>query len=306
MVILIVIGIILISLLIIAATSLIIHCYFFKKGTLIKEENFKLSSCKKPTWSPALITDILDNSSQANINKIFNIKVPHDTKFGAADPFLVKGWVFAELMENNRGYIGVSNKQITKNTSTLEFVPIIRENFHMSYPSVFKSGNFWYMIPETWEDNNVILYKAIKFPFKWKRLKNIVFEYPGLDSIHFKSGNIWYLFTTHQKTGENMFLTTNNFPEGDWFRIKENPFKNKYRGGGSALYINKKVILPVQPPCSGERGYGCEIELWEVTPDLETKKIKSILPKKEALGLHHLSFDPYGTNLFMIDIKNTK
>ena len=209
-------------------------------------------------------------------------------------------------MEAGRRYIGVSKERITSDTTTLEFVPIIREPFDMSYPSVFKHKERWYMIPETWKDYNIILYTATRFPFEWKRLKNIVPGYPGAGTTHFAINNAWYLFTRHEKTKQNMFFTTKQFPEGEFYPIKENPFPRGYRGGGSALYINNKVIIPVQHPSCGRRGYGCEIELWEVTPELNTRKIQTLQPKKESAdGLHHISYDA-STKLFMVDLRDAK
>ena len=258
---------------------------------------------QKYEWRPALIDNIFKTNYKLSVKNIPKIILPKGARyqFGAADPFLIKGYIFAEIYDKDGWKNGTGCIAVAKHDNTLKFEPIIKENFHMSFPYVFNHNNTWYMIPETYQSGNIRLYKAIKFPHKWKFIKNI-YPIDGLDSIPFKLNGTWYLFTTSQKTNNNYILTTDNFPTGKWKIVKKNVLAKKFRGGGNALYHNGKILLPVQEPCKGRGTYGCDLDLYKVNSDLSMTKYKKIKPPSNATGIHHLSFDPF-TKSFMVDLK---
>ena len=83
-------------------------------------------------------------------------------------PFVENGreYIFVEIMDDangEKGTIGVIDLQDNKG-----FVEIINEPFHMSFPNTFKFKNDIYMMPETSEANQLRLYKAVDFPYKWE------------------------------------------------------------------------------------------------------------------------------------------
>ena len=97
------------------------------------------------TWSPALVNNPLA-SERINPRPPSKLIVPHgyDEGFGAADPFFVNGYVFAEIMKEGKGIIAVAESW----EKTLDFIPVLEEKFHLSYPNVFRHDGVWYMIPE--------------------------------------------------------------------------------------------------------------------------------------------------------------
>lgn len=48
------------------------------------------------------------------------------------------------------------------------FKEVLNENFHLSYPNVFEYDGSIYMLPETFESNQLRLYKCVSFPYKWE------------------------------------------------------------------------------------------------------------------------------------------
>ena len=111
------------------------------------------------------------NELQRWMNPLFKAEDVTDVsaKF-VADPFLVKEgetWnLFFEVYDNDtkQGDLAVAT---SKNTWTWNYEKvIIDEPFHLSYPYVFKSQGEYYLIPESYEDNSIRLYKADKFPTK--------------------------------------------------------------------------------------------------------------------------------------------
>ena len=87
-----------------------------------------------------------------------------------ADPFPFEWnsrfFIFAEKINwwNRKGSIVVC--EIKEHTVT-EFVEILVEPFHLSFPNVFEYNDEFYMIPESGSNGDIRLYRAIDFPYKW-------------------------------------------------------------------------------------------------------------------------------------------
>ena len=45
---------------------------------------------------------------------------------------------------------------------------VLEEDFHLSFPFVFKDGDDIYMVPESSKNSDIRLYKSVDFPLKWK------------------------------------------------------------------------------------------------------------------------------------------
>ncbi len=112
------------------------------------------------------------NTLQGWLNPRFHAQDVTDVnaKF-VADPFLVrdgKNWdLFFEVYNNDtqQGDLAVAT---SKNLWTWNYQKvIIDEPFHLSYPYVFRAGDEYYLIPESFEANSIRLYKADEFPTKW-------------------------------------------------------------------------------------------------------------------------------------------
>lgn len=250
------------------------------------------------TWSPALVSDPL-SSRKIDPKPPSRLTVPrgYDEGFGAADPFLVDGYIFAEIMKEGKGIIAVAESW----GESLDFIPVLEEEFHLSYPSVFRHEGTWYMIPEAYQSGSILLYRTDDFPHGWERVKPLA-DIDGCDSTVFNLGGRWYMFTTSVRSKDNMILTTDNFPVGPWYTVVLNPLPREYRGGGQALYHNGDVLLPLQPPTTILHGYGWKLEVYKVNRDLSMEKVTTINPPTWAGGVHHLSYDPT-SNQYMIDVR---
>ena len=261
-------------------------------------ENTKRRNVNKLYWTPAFVNKSLLEELVVP-TRIFTVKVPdsYDTKNGSPDPFLVCGYIFAEIIKKGKGVIAVAK---LREDNVLDFKPIIEEKFHLSYPNVFQYQNYWYMIPETYQSGNILLYRATNFPYKWERIKKI-YELDGLDSTPFYLNNSWFIFTTSYQTQENHLLTTTSFPLGTWSLVKKGMLKKGYRGGGKPIYKDKKVILPLQPPV-GKHGYGYNLELFTINNDLTFTHKSFINPPKDATGIHHLAHNVCSSQ-YIVDLR---
>ena len=108
-------------------------------------------------------------------------------------PFVENGreYIFVEIMDDangEKGTIGVIDLQDNKG-----FVEIINEPFHMSFPNTFKFKNDIYMMPETSEANQLRLYKAVDFPYKWELQSVLYDDIAVVDTVFVKiEDNIMY------------------------------------------------------------------------------------------------------------------
>ena len=249
-------------------------------------------------WSPIVVYNPLDKGWIEPVRS-FKLRVPKgcDKGFGAADPFFTHGCVFAEVTKKGKGIIAVADSR----EGGLNFVPVLEEKFHLSYPHVFNHSGRWYMIPEASQSGSILLYRAKKFPYEWEKV-GIISDIDGLDSTTFNMEGRWYMFTTSGRTKENMIMTTDNFPLGPWRITRFNPLPKGYRGGGQSLYHDGEILLPLQPPTTILNGYGWKLELHKVNSDLSMERVTTFYPPKGAGGVHHLSCDPT-TKQCMVDLR---
>jgi hypothetical protein len=167
------------------------------------------------------------NELQSWINPLFRAEDVTDVpaKF-VADPFLVKDdktWnLFFEVYNNDtqQGDLAVAT---STNTWTWKYEKVILdEPFHLSYPYVFKSEGEYYLIPESYEDNSIRLYKADDFPTKWSYVKTLVEGRDYVDnSIVFYNGK-WWLFSS-VTSNDTLYLHYADSLSGPWQEHPQSP-----------------------------------------------------------------------------------
>ncbi|MGI9551753.1 MAG: glucosamine inositolphosphorylceramide transferase family protein [Aurantibacter sp.] len=113
---------------------------------------------------------------------------------------------------------------------------VIDEEFHMSYPFLLEHEDEIYCIPETYQANQVRLYKALEFPLKWKLEKVLIENYAGIDSTVFKFEDTWYLFSTNKNSGPhyNLNIHYSDSIFGPWQEHPKNPVKTDIRSARPA------------------------------------------------------------------------
>ena len=113
---------------------------------------------------------------------------------------------------------------------------VITEPFHMSYPYLIQFDKQIYCIPETWESNQVRLYKAVEFPLKWELDRVMIDNYAGIDNTPLYHNDYWWLFSTDKENGAhfnlNLFYTKDFF--GGWQAHPLNPIKTDIRSARPA------------------------------------------------------------------------
>ena len=210
------------------------------------------------------------NELQGWINPLFRAEDVTDVyaKF-VADPFLIKDdetWnLFFEVYDNEtkQGDLAVAT---SKNTWTWNYEKvIIDESFHLSYPYVFKSGDDYYLIPESFEANSIRLYKANEFPTKWSFVKTLVEGRDYVDNSIVFYNNKWWLFSS-VTSNDKLYLHYADSLTGPWKEHPQSPIVvgdvHKSRPSGRLLLYDGNLYrftMDIDPPVGTHQVMAYEI-----------------------------------------------
>jgi len=174
-----------------------------------------------------------------------------------ADPFMVRkgtSWyMFFEVLNaaNNQGDIGFAESSDGFHWHYGKIV--LDEDFHLSYPYIFKYENDYYMIPESNEVKAVRLYRAVEFPTKWRFESRLLKGERFSDNSVFYDNRRWWLFTeTSSKPHNNgtLRLYYASHLKGTWTEHPESPVvendPNIARPGGRVIKFGNEIIRYAQ------------------------------------------------------------
>ena len=231
--------------------------------------------------------------------------LPKETrKTYLADPFFLRSGdkicLLAETIEraDQRGVI-VAYEITGKRVASLGVV-IESKDAHMSYPFLFRWKGDVYCVPEQGEAGVVVLYRAVEFPKRWERVRNILSAVKAIDSTLFQANSSWWLSYTEGGIESNtrLMLWYANEPTGPWIPHARNPIKIDPRcsRGAGAPFVHKGMLIRPTQDCS--RSYGGKIvfnRIIKITPtEYEEEIIGELLPDPESPyphGLHTISLD---------------
>ena len=120
-----------------------------------------------------------------------------------ADPFVIKKngahFCFVEDFDYKTNKGSISAYTIT--SSSCESLGIVlEEDFHLSFPFIFKYQSELFMCPETHEKGEIRVYKCTQFPTKWEFHTTLMKDVSAADSVIFERDNTWWLFTNIDKS----------------------------------------------------------------------------------------------------------
>ena len=252
------------------------------KKLFIYENNFKLALFKKNNISSPII---IENEKR---------------KF-LADPFLIKHnkktYCFAEEYDHakKKGHIVCFDLNKEKFDKKI----ILNENFHLSFPFIFKFKNNFFMCPETSNISEIRLYKNINFPFKWKFYKTIKKNIKSVDNIIFKKNNLWWLFTNVDYSNCNDFshdlsiFYSKKGPLTDkWKCHPQNPNKiSSLESRNAGIIFNKNKVIRISQE-QGFDNYGQNINFHEIKSLNKKKYFEKIFKNKNYLRIKNKLNNP--------------
>ena len=276
--------------------SLFKHIYITTKN-VVKNRLFKHFIFNQ--W--ILLFKVSENYKAKDYSKEYSRITPPKDRIWA-DPFIYnnngKYFVFIEEMLI-KGFISVMELNIDGTIS--KPIPIIENEYHMSYPFLLKDNDHLYMIPETGSNKTIELYKCLDFPYKWEFQKVLLEGEKAVDTTVLKHNNKYWIFTNKKEilgvsAHEELFLYyTDDFINGKWKAHPKNPIVSDVRfsrPAGNIFTKDNKLFRPAQN-CS--KGYGYGINIQEIIVlnenEYEEKNIDSIYPNwsNDLLGTHTIN-----------------
>ena len=177
--------------------------------------------------------------------------MPNTKEYWYADPLLFedggKQYLFCEAFnkKEQKGELAVME---WKNNAWTDPVIIIANNYHMSYPCVFKHDDTYYMIPESAECGSLELYVSDSFPYSWKKKCNIIEDIWLADPTVFKFRGKLLMNAWNEKKGRYKSIVYEL--DIDNLRCKEIasiPYPNNSgRPAGYIFYGDGKLLRPSQ------------------------------------------------------------
>ena len=189
--------------------------------------------------------------------------VKNSFRYWAADPFLFEYkddvYIFSELYDyiRRRGILGYYK---LSGQGKAKWTPVIVENYHMSYPYIFRVGQDIYIMPEANASETLYVYKTVRFPDKWEKCKVLRNHKKYADTTPF------------QWNGKNRALTyqvKDPYHPQLWLLDLDNeandvqlnlPRVERRRSAGKVFALNEKNIRPAQ---NCVEGYGKGLIFYE-------------------------------------------
>lgn len=216
-----------------------------------------------------------------------------------ADPFGLetdKGLVILVEDYDYRTRRGVISALDTDNGGKAHTV--IDAGVHASYPYLFEFEGAIYCLPETFQANEIRLYRARNFPDSWELVTTIIDEVGALDPTLFEYGGRWWLFFTIFGRDSNTKVHAYHAPNpmGPWEPHLLNPIKTDIRSSrpaGTPFWHNGRLYRPTQD-CSSSYGGGVTItRVDELSPTrFDETPVATVQPTSSGKyqdGIHTLS-----------------
>ena len=220
-----------------------------------------------------------------------------------ADPFIVekddKVYIYFEAYEykNRKGYIACG--EYNRNEKRLiNIKTILKDDFHHSFPAVFEHNSKYYLVPETYQKNKVLLYEITKFPDKIRLIRTLLDNINSADTVLTKHNSHWFLFTSpnrddehlgHQNNIEVFYsdnLVIDPFKKVNIMNLEKSGFENS-RMAGNIVLENGKMFRYSQD-CV--KRYGNHINKNEILllnkKEYSEKFIKTLDKPKYAVAMH--------------------
>ncbi len=167
--------------------------------------------------------------------------------------------VFVELLDFYYGLGTIGVFEIVDGEA-IGPVEIIKEQTHMSFPNVFDHDGCIYMIPETYNANDIHLYKCIDFPYKWEKTQALLENCHIVDCALYENSGVTYVI------GYDIDIEKARIFVVDWdhWKLEEIFPKGSYceeRPGGT-FYIENGQLKRVIQDC--HKTYGDYIRIYSV------------------------------------------
>lgn len=176
---------------------------------------------------------------------------------------------------------------------------VLEQDYHLSYPFVFRWDDMYYMIPETAQEKRLELYRSVSFPNRWEQHSVLFDDISAADATIAKVGKLHWLFMNIAAPGasknDELHLFFSESPLGPWTPHVGNPVKSDVRSARPAgrLYQSQGRLYRPAQDCSVRYGYAISINrVDKLTADeYEEHEVGRIQPnwRGDLLGAHSIN-----------------
>lgn len=176
-------------------------------------------------------------------------KVPEG--YWAADPLLFeyKGihYLFAEIYEKQKGRAGIGYFEFENDIPIYKGI-VIENDYHMSYPCVFKYRDTILMIPESSANMSLDLYIAEGFPNVWRKKTVLVSGCNYVDTTAYVKDDTIHLFSYHSVDRHwELVHSVLDYEKCSLTLVNNKPFeKNSGRPAGYFIDAPSGILRPAQ------------------------------------------------------------
>ncbi len=182
-----------------------------------------------------------------------------------------------------------------ENNSFGNVVESLTEDWHLSYPFIFKHENEIFCIPESLAHGSVELYKLDTETLKLSHVRALIKGLGAADGTLVNHMNRWYFFfTPAHATNSELNIYHADSLQGPFIPHLLNPVKSDVRNArpaGPLFTLDGKLYRPAQ---DSSRTYGGQVVINEVKiltdGEFLEEPVNVVLPPEGYAGLHTLSF----------------
>ena len=230
-----------------------------------------------------------------------------------ADPFPVRVgneyYIFHEelLFSTGKGSIVATVLDDQGNTMA-RCIPVLDQDYHLSYPFVFQWDGDFFMIPETASRHRVELYRCVTFPSRWKLERVLLSGLQAFDPTAALLFGRWWLFANVAAYGagsmDELHLFHADSPLGPWTPHHHNAVKSDVRSARPAGRIFESHGEFYRPAQDSSKHYGYAVSINRILrldPEAyEEVEVDKIVPNwgPQVAGVH--TFNVAG-NMTVID-----
>ncbi|GAA4330547.1 hypothetical protein GCM10023144_18330 [Pigmentiphaga soli] len=170
--------------------------------------------------------------------------------------------------------------------------------YHLSFPYVFEYGRETYMVPESCANRSIELWKCVEFPLKWELSATLMANVSAVDTIIFKHGEYWWLFTNIDRTDgqshcDELFAFYAPSPvSGAWMPHAANPIVRspaKARNAGVVVSPSGEVIRCAQYQGFCQYGKGVSLNRIEKLTPTEYEEADGVVHYAQFIRKNHAS-----------------
>ena len=181
-----------------------------------------------------------------------------------ADPFPVvaggRVWVFFEDYCFTSGKAVISCAPVSAAGVLGDVSTVVDSGYHLSYPFILEQEGDLYMVPDTWDEQRVELWRCRKFPDDWVRERILLDGVRMSDpTIHPRDGRLWLfgaMSEARERANDELHVYVADALDGAWRPHPANPVVSdcrRARPAGRMFSLGGELLRPAQD-CARQYG----------------------------------------------------